>query len=277
MKTKLFSVTLTLFTAMLFAQDNTFVHQATNNTEIILLSEGQGNGNSGILLGATSEMLKKTMPEGSYPNATNAFLVRTQGKNVLIDAGYGRELLKNLRQNKVTPDKIDAIFITHMHGDHIGGLLDADQKKIFPNASLYLSKAEYEHYSNPKTRGNDAANAVFSAYRDKLVVFNAGEKILNNWFETIACYGHTPGHTAYLIDNTLIWGDITHAMAIQMPYPQIAVSYDSDSKQAITSRQNILKSVVDKKWTVAGMHIAYPGMGTLKSNGENGYLFTPLK
>ncbi|MCL2728166.1 MAG: hypothetical protein FWD56_07270 [Bacteroidales bacterium] len=93
----------------------------------------------------------------------------------------------------------------------------------------------------------------------------------------MANYGHTPGHTVYFVDNVAIWGDMTHAMAFQMPYPQVAVTYDTDAPAAVAARLKMLEYLSANEYIVGGMHIAYPGMGTLKSNEKDGYLFTPLK
>ena len=74
----------------------------------------------------------------------------------------------------------------------------------------------------------------------------------------------------------LFWGDLTHAMAIQMPCPQVALTYDSNPEQAITIRKVVLEYVAKNNIPVAGMHIAFPGMGTIK-NANKGYTFTPMK
>ncbi|MCL1822154.1 MAG: MBL fold metallo-hydrolase, partial [Prolixibacteraceae bacterium] len=97
----------------------------------------------------------------------------------------------------------------------------------------------------------------------------------------LAAYGHTPGHTMYLVESEnekfLIWGDLIHAMAIQMPYPEVAVTYDIDPVQAVKSRQETLKFIEKNKIPVGGIHIAFPGMGKISQNDKNGYVFTPLK
>ena len=93
----------------------------------------------------------------------------------------------------------------------------------------------------------------------------------------MAAYGHTPGHTVFIVDNLMIWGDLTHAMAIQMPYPRVAISYDTDPVMAVNSRLRILEYVIKNKMTVAGMHIPYPSIGKVSSIGAEKYLFTPAK
>ncbi|MDR3193859.1 MAG: MBL fold metallo-hydrolase, partial [Tannerella sp.] len=84
------------------------------------LCEGSQDGNSQILTGATPEMLKTYLPDGTYPMATNVFLLSMNDKHILVDAGYGRQLFDHLQALDVTPDGIDAVLLTHMHGDHIG-------------------------------------------------------------------------------------------------------------------------------------------------------------
>jgi glyoxylase-like metal-dependent hydrolase (beta-lactamase superfamily II) len=170
--------------------------------------------------------------------------------------------------------------MTHLHGDHIGGLL-RDGKPAFPNADLYLSQAEYDYWINNEQ--NQARN-VLIAYKDKVKLFvpeELGSKKANLFpgFQGITAYGHTPGHTAYLIESNesklLIWGDIAHVMAIQIPIPEVAVTYDSDAKQAIEYRKKILDYVSKNKIPVGGMHIIFPAIGNIKS-AQEGYEFTPF-
>jgi len=78
-------------------------------------------------------------------------------------------------------------------------------------------------------------------------------------------------------EKMLIWGDLTHAMAIQMPYPQVAMTYDTNSDMAIAARKKVLEYVAKNNIPVAGMHTAFPGMGKITKAPDGGYLHTPLK
>ena len=257
---------------------------AVGSYEISTLSEGQQVRNSEILVDASAEILSQCIPEGNYSNATNAFLVRTQDKIILIDAGHGRKLFDNMLSRNVTAEKVDIILLTHMHGDHIGGLLQ-DGKVAFPNAELYLSQPEYDYWMSDQARGGGVqARAVIEAYKDKLHLFTpteieTGGISLFSGFQAIATPGHTPGHTSFLFESEgekmLIWGDLTHAMAVQIPYPEVAVTYDVDSKMAIETRKKVLDYVSKHKIPVAGMHIAFPAIGNITKDG-NGYSFKEL-
>jgi glyoxylase-like metal-dependent hydrolase (beta-lactamase superfamily II) len=256
------------------------LYQTKNNNQIIMLSEGQSQRNADILIDATPEILEETMPTGYYDAATNAFLIRTTtGKNVLIDVGFGRELFNNLAYYNITPEMIDAILITHMHGDHIGGLLDASGLKTFPNASLYVDKFEHDYFyvERPETPAQNLANRVINVYRDKLVLFEPETQVIAGVIEPLQNFGHTPGHTVYLIDDVLIWGDMVHAMAVQMPYPTVSVTFDVDNKKAVEARLKMLNYIVKNNFVVAGMHIPYPGIGNIKENGKGGYIFSPME
>ena len=262
---------------------------------VYLLSEVQRNVNAVILIGSTPEIYNEFVPDGTFPTATNAFLWQINGKNILFDTGFGRFLIDNLQSIKVKAEDIDAICISHMHGDHIGGLLRDDQV-VFPNAALYLAQPEYDYWMSDeamnqmpeKARGGFSfARKVIEAYKDRLHLFepkaidSPNHEELWPGIKPIAAFGHTPGHTMYLLesgnDKFLIWGDVTHAMVVQMPYPEkITTTYDTNREESIQSRLEVLQYVSKHAIPIAGMHIVYPGMGIVEKSNP-GYRFIPAK
>lgn len=261
--------------------------------KVDMLSEKQTEGKAALLVGIDEASLKTLLPEGTYPTAYNAFLIRTPQKTVLVDAGLSAEaLLARLKALGVAPEELDAVFLTHMHGDHIGGLL-ADGKAVFPKAAVYLAGQERDYWSDDKAmnalpenkrEGFAKARNVLEVYGKSLHLFNPvgladGPKELVPGVKAVAAFGHTPGHTMFLIESEgkrlLLWGDLTHAMAVQMPHPEVAMVFDVDAKAAVATRMAVLDYVARHNVPVGGMHVPFPGMGTLAASGS-GYVFTPL-
>jgi glyoxylase-like metal-dependent hydrolase (beta-lactamase superfamily II) len=296
MKNRIIIITLFIMsTIYVQAQKNENIFSIKQGaSKLVLLSEGQRNGSADILIKAAPEITAKYAPDKSFPMATNAFLWQVGRKNILFDTGYGKSLFDNLQSIGVKPEDIDVIFITHMHGDHIGGLIHNGQV-AFPKAELYLSQAEYNYWTSEDEMHKVPENAkagfllaqkAIAAYKGRLHLFEPNainppyNKTLYPGVKAIAAYGHTPGHTVYLIesgkDQLLVWGDLAHAMAVQMPHPEIAVSYDSNPEEAIQSRAIILRYVSEHAIPIAGMHIPYPSIGIVKKSGT-GYMFIPEK
>ncbi|MDR3340534.1 MAG: MBL fold metallo-hydrolase [Candidatus Symbiothrix sp.] len=265
---------------------NNLIAQVNNNVitfmiggfQVSTLVETQSAGNPSILIGANQADLQKYLTDGTFQSEINAFLVRTPDKNILIDTGLGLNLLQNLQSLGLTAEQIDVILLTHVHGDHIGGLL-RDGKAAFPNAVLYLSQLEYGFWTN-----NKQSLPIINAYKDRIkqfeaVEFDSKDNNLFAGFKGIKAYGHTPGHTVYLVESNgeslLIWGDLTHVTPVQLPHPEIAVTYDSNAQEAIASRLKILKYVAAQKIPIAGMHIVFPAIGNV-TVGKEGYDFEPL-
>ncbi len=266
-------------------QENFFTHKI-GQFELVLLGENQGNASRGILIGATDQMLEKYAPDGNIPNAVNAFLLRSGDRNILFDAGLGEKLIPNLSALGVSPGEVEAVFLTHMHGDHVGGLMK-DGAAVFTGPTTVMVADEEADYWNALPNDNPGKKTI-DLYGDRIVrviprpvTDEASPQLTAGGLGVgaIRAFGHTPGHTAYLIESEgeklLIWGDLAHAMAIQMPEPQVAVTYDVDPQEAVKARIELLDYVSKNRIPVAGMHVPYPGMGYVEKEGA-GYRFIPL-
>lgn len=236
---------------------------------VTTLAERQQSIGTEILIGATDVMLKRYAPSGSVPNAINAFLVRAAGKKILVDTGLGLKLRDNLNSVGVGAGDIDAVLITHMHRDHIGGLL-RDGTAVFTNATVYIARREFDYWQQQ----GDFAQKIAEAYAGRFRLFYPQELDaetpvpLMRGITAFAAYGHTPGHTVFLVEGRtkklLIWGDLTHATSLQVTHPEVAVTYDVDPTQAIAARQRVIAYVVANKIDyVSGIHLAYPGVASL--------------
>jgi len=250
--------------------------------EVYILVESERDGNTSILVGADEAVLKRYIPAEGFKHTANAILIKTPKQNILIDTGTGMGgiIVEKVKKLGVQPENIDAVLITHLHGDHFGSL-QKDGVAVFTKAKVYLSAKELEYFT--KTQVNQGAVNALKPYGNKVTTFEPGElgkklKEIVPGISPIAAYGHTPGHTLYLIENKneklLIIGDLLHIALVQFPVPEISATYDMDQKAAATVRRQVLDYAAKNKIPVAGMHIVYPGTGSVSVDGS-GFKFTP--
>ena len=198
--------------------------------------------------------------QDGIPSSMNCFLLKTQGKTILLDAGLGApfsQMLPKLKEQGVTPEELELVFITHLHPDHIGGLLK-DSKPTFPKAKVYVNRVEAEAWQAMNSDKAKLAKAVLGAYKDRLHLFEAGDT-LEGGVKSIEAYGHTPGHTVFQKDNILVIADLIHGAALQLKHPEYCPSYDMDPDAARQSRLRILKYARENNLTMYGMHLPAPG------------------
>jgi glyoxylase-like metal-dependent hydrolase (beta-lactamase superfamily II) len=268
-------------TVSLQAADPAIFTTRIGDFEVSLLVENQGQGRPSILIGADDALLKRYMPTGTYLSETNTFLIRSQNRIIVVDTGFGGAIFDSMKALGVSPDMVDTVLLTHLHGDHIGGL-QRDGKALFPNATVYLAQREKDYWT--RTNVNRGAVAALAPYSAKTQTFQPGDlngvlRELLPGVTPVAAFGHTPGHTAYLLESAgsklLIWGDLMHVQDIQFPVPAISVTYDTDPQAAAAVRKQILDYAVKNHIPVAGMHLAYPAIGAVTADA-GGFRFVPL-
>lgn len=200
------------------------------------------------------------MTESGIPATISTFLVQTDGKNLLFDAGLGApdsRLLPALQSLQLSPDDIQYIFLTHFHGDHIGGLLTPSGEAVFKKAQVYASKAEYDGWMKMPKAQRAQVEQLRAAYGNRLHLFAYTDALPEN-IKPMEAKGHTPGHTVYAIGRFLIVGDLMHGAALQMPHPEFCASYDQQPDQAVSTRRYFLDYVRSHHLIMAGMHLPAP-------------------
>lgn len=208
---------------------------------------------------ASDKLIDSLGVQNGIPSSMSTFLVKTADATILFDTGKGLKnscLTSRLQSLGIAPADIKYIYLTHFHGDHIGGMLKGDSV-IFPNAQVYAAKMEYDGWMVMPDDAKEQAERVMSAYKDRLHLFEFGDTLPGN-VVAMKAVGHTPGHTVYQTGKLLIIGDLIHGVALQMVNPEICASFDMDKKAAIESRKSFLNYAKENGLTIAGMHLPAP-------------------
>jgi glyoxylase-like metal-dependent hydrolase (beta-lactamase superfamily II) len=271
--------------------------------EVTALSDGFIELEPGLLKNISADeinsLLKRMFADtAKIHTAVNSYLINTGSKLVLVDAGAGNifgpvlgGVVPNLKASGYDPSQVDAVIITHMHGDHVGGLVGAEGKSPYPNATIYVAKAESDFWLSPAEAekapaeekvffkmAHDLADPQIAAGRWK--TFVDGEELFPG-AKARLIPGHTPGHTTIEVgsagESLWITGDLVHCMAVQFPRPNVAIDFDLDQKQAVTTRQALFKRAAERKVFVAGMHLPFPGIGRMRAEGSGGYVWVPIE
>lgn len=209
---------------------------------------------------ASDELIDSLKLADGIPSSMSTFLVETDGVRILFDTGMGAldsRLLSGLASLGVTPADIKYLYLTHFHGDHIGGMMKGDSI-VFPNAEVYASEVEYDAWLKMPSDRNAQVVKTMNAYKDRLHLFEFGETLPGN-VVTMNAEGHTPGHTVYQAGKLLVIADLIHGAALQLEHPEICAAYDMDKDAAVKSRKHFLRYAKENGLTMAGMHLPPPG------------------
>ena len=266
--------------------------------EVTALSDGTVNLPVDKLLknppAKTEKALARAALKLPVETSVNGYLVNTGSKLVLIDTGaaglFGPtlgNLLANLKASGYTPEQVDEIYITHMHPDHVGGLMAGD-KMAFPNAIVRADKADADFWLSQANMDKAPADGkgFFQGAMASLNPYVAAGKFkpfesdteLTPGVKAKATHGHTKGHNVYVVESKgqklVLWGDLMHVAAVQFPDPSVTIQFDTDTKAAAMQRKKAYADAAKQGYWVAGAHLAFPGIGHLRAEGA-GYVWIP--
>jgi glyoxylase-like metal-dependent hydrolase (beta-lactamase superfamily II) len=277
----------------------TVLRRKVGEVEVFALMDGFINFPTTLLSGfdpalaePSAQAAKKPFDPATMTLGINAYLIRTKDRVIAVDSGAPSAMgptvagwARALAAAGFAPGDVDTVFLTHLHGDHVGGLTDlATGDAVLPNARFIASEADWAfthddaiYAALPKDFQSffDLSRALVAPYDARKELIAAGAEIAPG-LTTVALPGHTPGHLGLRIDDgtesLLIWGDVLHATAYQFAHPDWSLAFDADPAMATATRKAMLDMVTADGMMVAGMHLDFPGFGYVEAAGE-GYRF----
>jgi glyoxylase-like metal-dependent hydrolase (beta-lactamase superfamily II) len=223
-------------------------------------------------------------PSDKLALSIQPLLVKSADKVLLFDTGAGTnfgpgagKLGETMAAAGIDPSSVTDIFISHVHGDHVGGLVNAQGALAFPNATVHISKPEWKYLTGLKP---DAAKEIGVGDQAKLVAavtpkvdaFEPGADLVPGVVKAVEIKGHTPGHSGYQItsgtDSVLYVGDSMHHFVVSVQKPEWNMAYDGDRKTGAASRAALVAKLAADGQRVFAVHFPFPGIGKIEKQGD---------
>jgi glyoxylase-like metal-dependent hydrolase (beta-lactamase superfamily II) len=241
-----------------------------------------------------ADFLEKDKVSGHF----TPVVINTGSKLIAIDTGLGLgtfaqskgalgQYHNNLQAAGIDRNAVDTVIISHFHGDHINGLVGADNKPAFPNAEVMVPATEWAFWSDeanasklPEVARPQMGNVkrVFGVLGNKVTQYEAGKEIAPG-ITAIASPGHTPGHTSHVVASgnarLLVQADITAgAASLFVRNPDWQFVFDTDRPLAVETRKRLYDMAVAERMLVHGYHFAFPSLVHVEKSGS-GYRLVP--
>ncbi len=216
------------------------------------------------------------LPTDKTQNFFTPTLVNTGTELVLFDTGLSAEgTLAALTAAGMTPDQVDVVVLTHMHGDHIGGLMGADgATPTFANARYVTGGVEHNHWSGAANEGFDKNVRPLN---DKITFLDGGGSPVAG-ITAMEAFGHSPGHMAYMVESNgqrlMITADTANHYVWSLAKPDWEVRFDADKPAAAATRKAVFGMIAADRIPFIGYHMPFPGLGYVEQAGD-GFRYVP--
>ena len=228
--------------------------------------------------------------------SVNAYLVNTGAKLILIDTGAAKlfgptlgNMLDSLKASGYTPEQVDEVYVTHMHADHVGGLMTGSAR-AFPNATVRADKADADFWLSKENldKAPEAMKGFFQGAQaslnpyvsaGKFMPYDGSTELLPG-IRAVVTRGHTPGHSVFSVESKgqkmLVLGDLMHVAAVQFARPEVTIQFDTDAATAADVRTALYREAAREQYILAVAHISFPGLGRVRQDGATGYVWLPV-
>jgi glyoxylase-like metal-dependent hydrolase (beta-lactamase superfamily II) len=236
------------------------------------------------------------MPEGKLTIPFSPMLINTGGKLIAIDTGNGLganaaskgavgQARINMEAAGIDPKQVDIVIISHYHGDHIGGLRNADGSPAYPNAEIKVPAVEHAFWSDEANtaKANGFNKAQFPNVKKimtglKVTPYDANKEVAPG-ITSVFTPGHTPGHMSFVVasgaNKIMVQSDVSNVPSLFVTHPTWQAAFDNDPNLTIETRKKFYDMVSAEKMTVVGYHFPYPCVGHVEKTA-NGYQMVPV-
>ena len=188
-------------------------------------------------------------------------VVNTGSELVLFDTGLNAGATTGaLESAGYSADQIDIVVLTHMHGDHIGGLMN-EGAPTFSNAHYVTGQAEFDHWA---AAGNEGFDMNVRPLAEQMTFLGDGDDVVSG-ITGMAAFGHTPGHMVYRLDSAdkglMIFADLANHPVWSLARPDWEVRFDADKEAAAASRKRVLDMIAADRIPAIGYHMPFPAVG----------------
>lgn len=212
----------------------------------------------------------------------NVLMMRVDGKVWLVDTGNGigaqGMLLKHLATLGVRAEDVEGLVLTHLHGDHFGGLTNADGQLAFPKATFYVNHIERDFWagspdlSNTKL-GEDWKKGMVAGAQKTIELLEQSKRLqlvddgstLTTGLSVKHTGGHTPGHQTVVVESGgqrfEMLADSVHHHVLSFQQPEWHAMFDYDAKEGARVRRATLERVTSDQSLVMCYHTPWPGVG----------------
>ena len=226
-------------------------------------------------------------------------VVNTGAKLILIDTGFGPasytqtkgelgQLQTNLAAAGIKPQDIDMVVISHFHGDHVNGLVDANNKLAYPNAEVLVPAVEWKFWMDDGEMSRASKGRMEDLFKSNRKVFDAlGRKVTPyEWNKELApglmpmaTLGHCIGHTSFILSSgnskIFIQSDVTNNPDLFARHPEWTANFDQDGPLAVATRRKVYDMLVADRTLVQGFHYPFPGLAHVEKDGT-AYRVVPM-
>ena len=231
------------------------------------------------------------LPPDAFDWALNVVVVRSGGQTILIDSGLGSDpnlnlpragqLVKRLEAAGIELASVTDVVLTHMHMDHIGGLLvDGVKERLRPDLRIHVAAAEVKFWESPDFSHTamppgfpealrSAAKRFMKEYRSHLRPFEEEHEVAPG-VVVRRTGGHTPGHSVVRLvsggDGLTFAGDAVFAVGFE--HPDWYNGFEHDPEEAARVRVGLLRELAANRESLVATHLPFPSVGHVAVDGD---------